>query len=275
MGWLFCPALFAAFAWWFSTGVIILLDNLPPRSFRWSMMGGSLVLLGALAGLAVTAADGSVAGAYAAFTCGLLVWGWQEMSFFMGFVTGPRRTACAPHCTGWQRFRCGVEACLYHELTIIGFALVVAALTWNAANPVGRWTFLAIWAMRQSAKLNLFLGVRNLNEEFVPAHLGYLCSFMRQRRMNALLPFSVAAGAGAAALLLREAAVPGVPAARAAGLGLLVTMLVLGVLEHGLMVLPLPFARLWHWAVDRRSRAAGTTAAAAGSAPNAGNTATA
>ena len=30
--------------------------------------------------------------------------------------------------------------------------------------------------MRTSAKLNLFLGVRNLSEEFLPPHLAYLAA---------------------------------------------------------------------------------------------------
>jgi putative photosynthetic complex assembly protein 2 len=248
------PALYAAFVWWFSTGVIILLDNLPRRSFRWSMLGGSAVLLAALAGLAVTAADAGVAGAYAAFTCGVLVWGWQEMSFFMGFVTGPRRQACGAQCAGWARFRAGVAACLYHELAIIFFALLVVALTWRQPNQVGCWTFLMLWALRQSAKLNLFLGVRNLGEEFLPAHLAYLRSFMRRRRMNGLMPVSLACGSGALVVLLRGALAAEISPARAAGIGLLATMLALGLLEHALMVVPLPLGRLWHWALRARQR---------------------
>ena len=35
------PALYALFVWWFSTGLIIWLDSLPPRTFRWSMLGGT------------------------------------------------------------------------------------------------------------------------------------------------------------------------------------------------------------------------------------------
>ncbi len=247
------PALYAAFVWWFSTGVIILLDNLPRRSFRWSMLAGSLVMFAALAGIAVTAADTSLAGVYLAFTCGVLVWGWQEMSFFMGFVTGPLRVSCAADRTGWARFRAGVAACLYHELTIIGFAALVVALSWGQPNRIGCWTFLTIWALRQSAKLNVFLGVRNLSDEFLPAHLRYLQSFMRQRWMNALMPFSLAAGGCAFVLLLRRAGMPGLPGPQAAGLGLIATMLGLGVLEHALMVVPLPMARLWHWAIRARA----------------------
>jgi putative photosynthetic complex assembly protein 2 len=257
------PALYAAFVWWFSTGVIILLDNLPPRSFRWSMLAGSLVMVAALAGIAVSAADAGLAGAYLGFTCGVLVWGWQEMSFFMGFVTGPRRVGCAADCAGWARFRAGVAACLHHELAIIGFALVVVALSRGQPSQTGCWTFLTIWALRQSAKLNVFLGVRHLGEEFLPPHLHYLRSFMRQRAMNALMPFSLAAAGVAFALVLRRAAMPGLPAAEAAGLTLIATMLGLGVLEHALMVAPLPLGRLWHWAVRARRPARREEAATA------------
>ncbi len=36
-----------------------------------------------------------------------------------------------------------------------------------------------LWAMRQSAKLNLFLGVRNLSDELLPPHLRYLADVLR------------------------------------------------------------------------------------------------
>ena len=38
------PALFALFVWWFSTGAIMYLDGLPRRTFKWSMIGASLIL---------------------------------------------------------------------------------------------------------------------------------------------------------------------------------------------------------------------------------------
>ncbi|WP_163591818.1 DUF3623 family protein, partial [Klebsiella pneumoniae] len=48
-----------------------------------------------------------------------------------------------------------------------------------------------LWLMRLSAKLNVFLGVRNLNEQFLPEHLRYMHSYFRQRSSNALFPVSV------------------------------------------------------------------------------------
>ena len=83
---------------------------------------------------------------------------------------------------------------LDHELAIIASAVVIVAITWDAPNQVGTWTFLLLWAMRQSAKLNFFLGVLNLSEEFLPKHLAYLRSFLARKPMNLLLPISVTAG---------------------------------------------------------------------------------
>ena len=245
-------AAYTLFVWWFSTGLIILLDNLPARTFRWSMAGGTVLFLVSLWRLHMVSADTSVAGAYAAFTYAVLAWGWQEMSFFMGYVTGPRRTGCPSDCRGARHFWHGIEACLYHELAIIATAAVIVAASWGAPNQVGTWTFVLLWAMRTSAKLNFFLGVLNLGEQFLPPHLGYLRSFIAKKPMNMLMPFSVTAGTIVATLLVQRAMQPGISEARLAGLASLITMLVLAVLEHWVLVLPLPFERLWSWVLKWR-----------------------
>ena len=241
------PAAYGLFVWWFSTGLIVFLDNLPPRTFRWSLIGGTAIAALALHRLHASAHDLSVAGAYAAFTYGVLLWGWHEMTFFMGLLTGPRHAPCPPGSTTATRFRFGVAAFLHHELAILATAAFIVWMMWGAPNQVGTWTFMALWGMRQSAKLNVFLGVRNLGESFLPAHLTYLTSFMARRPMNALFPFSVAAGTLVVALLVRAAGVAGLSPFEAAGLSFLITMVTLGVLEHWLLILPLPFDRLWSW----------------------------
>jgi putative photosynthetic complex assembly protein 2 len=42
------PVLYALFLWWFSTGLILYLDGLPRRSFRWSMLVATGLLGAAL-----------------------------------------------------------------------------------------------------------------------------------------------------------------------------------------------------------------------------------
>ena len=261
------PVAYALFVWWFSTGLIIWLDNLHPRTFRWSMPAGTVLFGVSLWQLAATGADGSVWGAYAAFTWAVLAWGWQEMGFFMGYVTGPRREGSPEGVTEWQRFKHGVSACLWHELAIIATGVAIVWSTWGAVNQVGAWTFLVLWGMRQSAKLNFFLGVLNLGEEFIPAHLSYLRSYLRRRPMNALFPFSVTIGTALIAVLWQSAAAPGLDDAARAGLTFVITMLVLAVIEHWVLILPIPFAKLWSWVLTlRRPAKAGHPQAAAAAA---------
>ncbi len=198
----------------------------------------------------------------------MLAWGWQEMSFFMGFVTGPRRHGCPSGCHGARHFWHGVQACLHHEFAIIATAAVIVAGTWGAPNQVGTWTFMLLWAMRQSAKLNLFLGVRNLGEQFLPPHLGYLRSYFTRKPMNPLLPVSVTAGTVVAALLALRLTAPGVGEVEAAGLTFLTTMLALAVLEHWMLVLPLPFERLWSWVLTWRRPFVGRMSEAPSATPS-------
>ena len=254
-------ALFAVFIWWFSTGLILLLDSLPRGTFRWSLVISSLVAVAALLGLAHTAGQTSVAGTYCAFTCALLVWGWHELSFLTGWVTGPRQQALQPGAVGWPRFRQAVQAILWHELAILAVGVVIVALTWGEPNQTGTATFLVLWAMRTSAKLNLFFGVRNLSEEFLPPHLAYLQSYFRRRAMNAFFPFAVAAACAVLAWLVLQALADNTPPVQALGLTLVGTMLALAILEHALLVLPVNATALWRWAMRHRSKQPAPTVA--------------
>jgi putative photosynthetic complex assembly protein 2 len=240
------PAVYAVFVWYFATGIILFLDGLPPASFRWSLAAATVLLFGAAWDLRLSAADPSVGGAYTAFTCAILIWGWLEMSFLMGFVTGPRKHACREHCGGWAHFVHATEAIIYNELaTLLGGALI-AAVTWAAPNRFGLYTYLVLWAMRLSAKLNLFLGVLNTGEQFLPDHLRYLRGFFRRRRMNFLFPLSIC-GSTTVAVLLAQRALAADDAFSLAGYTLVTSLLALAILEHWFMVLPIPTEKLWGW----------------------------
>lgn len=247
------PVAYTLFAWWFSTGVILYLNGLPRRTHPWTMAGATLLLGLAFVGLAATRDATHVSGAYLAFTCALLVWAWQEVAFLLGYVTGPRRTPCPPGAAGWRRARYALQTLAHHELALIGLGLAVLALTAGGANPTGLGAFMIFWAMRQSAKLNVFLGVRNLSEDFLPKHLKYLQTYFRRAPMNALFPVSVAGSSWLAFLLWQAAVGHGVTPFEATALTLSATLLSLGVLEHWFMVLPLPSQALWNWGL--RSRA--------------------
>ncbi|MGB0129653.1 MAG: putative photosynthetic complex assembly protein PuhE [Rhodocyclaceae bacterium] len=246
------PVLYTLFVWWFSTGLILYLDGLPRGTFRWSLVGATALLILGLYGLAASQNDTSVFGAYVAFTSGVLVWGWQEVGFLMGFITGPRRDPCPIGCSGWRHLGHAIQAMLYHELSLAAAAGAVIALTWSGTNQVGTWTFLILWGMRESAKLNMFLGVRNLNEEFLPDHLQFLRSFFRRKAMNLLFPVSITVSMVIVTLLVREALAVGSSDFDAAGYAFLGTLMTLAILEHWFLVLPIPTASLWRWGLRSR-----------------------
>jgi putative photosynthetic complex assembly protein 2 len=239
--------LFVIGTWWCTTGVILFLDRLAPHTFRWSLAVATAVLVGALFALDWSSTMASAGGAYAGFAAAVLVWAWLEMTFLMGALTGPRRRACPSGCHGWRHFVHAVQAILYHELATLAALLLVGALCWQSANPYGFWTFLLLWGMRLSAKLNLFFGVPNVAEAMLPAHLKYLASFFRQRPMNPLFPLSVTVATVLCVLLIGEAWRLRSSAFHGTGMTILATLSVLALIEHWLLAIPLPADTLWRW----------------------------
>jgi len=239
------PALFAVLLWWASTGAVLLALRWASRAPRLAGAASAAVFAGGLALVAGTAGETSAAGAYLAFTAAIAVWGVQELAFLAGWITGPWRSP-APAGTGPLRLAgYAVAAILYHELALVASGALVLAASWGGPNQLAFWTFAALLVMRVSAKLNVFLGVSNLAESFLPAHLAYLKSFFGARPINLLFPVSV----GLSALALAEILIWAGEAEGEAAVAplLLGTLVALGFLEHWLLVLPVPVERLWGW----------------------------
>jgi hypothetical protein len=149
-----------------------------------------------------------------------------------------------------DRFRLALRTSIHHELLALGMALLVAVLTFSQPNRWGLWIFLALWLMHTSAKLNVFLGVRNFRVDFLPEHLHYLEHLIAKRASNAFFPFSICLASSAALAVFYQAIVPGASATQVSGSLLIVTMLTLGIVEHWLLVMPLP-AMIWGWGVRK------------------------
>ena len=135
----------------------------------------------------------------------VLAWGWQELSLYTGYVTGPRKQSCPAGCSGWRHFGHALGVNLWHEIAIVAVALAIWGLCGEAVNNWGLWAYMLLWAMHLSARLNVFLGVRNVSEEFVPAHMAVLKSFLTRKSMNLLFPFSITAATIGAVLLFQQA----------------------------------------------------------------------
>lgn len=249
-------ALFTLFLWWFATGAILYLDGLPRRTFKLSMGAATAALVVALHVLWATQNDASPFGAYVAFTCALVAWGWNEMAFLMSYLTGPRRTPCPLGASGLDRLRYAAETVLWHEIAIAVTALVLFVLTADAPNRVGFQAFAILWVLRLSAKANVYLGVRNLSEEFLPAHLAYLTTYFRRRETpNPLFPFAITLMTLMAAVFGMRALADGATPFEVTAATLLATLTALALLEHWLMVMPISATVLWRWGLSSRDPA--------------------
>jgi len=232
------PLLYALVLWWVSTAIIILLYRLPQRTYRLSFAALTAVGLASLYGVWLARDDTGILGAYLGFTCGTLLWGWQLAGFYMGFVTGPRQEPLVWHPSSFVRFGQAVHASLHHELAALAGAVVVAALSWNAANQMGWWTYLLLWLMHLAAKINIFLGARNFHAGLLPDHLRHLGIFFRYRPMNLFFPLSVTAAVVVATLLARWALHPDATDFEAVVGTLLSFLTLLGLLEIWLLMTP-------------------------------------
>lgn len=235
------PVLFTVFAWWSSTAAILYLVKLPRRTHGLIMLLGTLALpLGLYWVYTAGGAEGRGAGAaYAAFSAALMVWGWQELAFLLGYVTGPHRQPCPTEASPGRRVWLAVRTVLHHELALVALGVAIYFLSPEDGSHVACWTFAALWVMRLSAKLNLFLGARNLQDHLLPPHLAYLGSYFRKRSMNALFPWSMALCLAAAAALIGAALPSGISEHDRTALMLVAALIALGALEHGLMMLPM------------------------------------
>lgn len=248
------PLLVAILVWWLSTGIILYLDGLGRASFRWSMAGASVLSAAALGGLYLTSTWETASGAYIAFLCALMVWGWNEMAFLMGYLSGPRRIPAEPGAVGFRRFRQASDTIIDHEIAILASGVLIGILTWGGANQFGLWTFAILWIMRLSTKINIFLGAPNIPDEFLPAHLNYLGSYFRRRPMNGFFPFAITVATLFTAFLVHMAFVGPVSNFERTGYLLLTTLMALAVLEHWLLYVPLSATRLWGWGLKSHQR---------------------
>nr|WP_308916306.1 putative photosynthetic complex assembly protein PuhE [Jannaschia sp. LMIT008] len=248
----------ACLAWWASTGAILaLVRTADRRGLHGAATLATLPVMGAgLWAFHVTA--GQAGAVYGAFFAALAVWGWIELAFLTGVITGPNDRPARPGVPEWERFVRAWGTVAYHEMTLTAALIGLAAMAHGAPNRFGLWTFAILYAARISAKLNLYLGVRKVAVEFIPTPLRHLPSHFRVARINWLFPTSVTALTFATACWLERAVQAGDPA-QAVGFALLATLTALALLEHWLMIVPLPDEKLWRWMLPAPAPATMTT----------------
>jgi putative photosynthetic complex assembly protein 2 len=246
------PLLFATVLWFVATGFVLWLDKLPSHTWPVSITLASVASGFAMGGIIATAEETSAWAAYVAFACALVLWGWHELSFLMGFVTGPNRNPCPPDARGWRRFRLAASTLIYHEVAMFVCLLVMAAATWGKPNQTATLTFLLLFVMRLSAKFNIFAGVPHLSTEMMPDHMRYLASYFRIAPPRWIFILSVSGIAVLAAWLadLALSSRGGI----ATGYALAFALVALAFLEHGFLVVPWQDTAIFRWAMPEQAR---------------------
>jgi putative photosynthetic complex assembly protein 2 len=238
--------------WWLSTGLILwrvrVADNGRAVDHLYSvLLATPLIFLGGAAAY-LSLADLSARGVYLAFFAALSIWGWIELAFLSGIITGPNQRPCPAHSRGSARFWAAFGTVAWHEAVLLGPFAVLGIASWGAVNPFAFGTFGLLFAARISAKMNLFLGVPRINIQFLPRPLAHLASYFRIGRITPFFPVSVSALTVASALLL-ERAINTQTSGLSVGYALLTCLCLLALLEHWFMVLPLPDEKLWRWMI--------------------------
>jgi putative photosynthetic complex assembly protein 2 len=194
-----------------------------------------------------------VLGACLAFLSALAVWGWIELAFLTGVITGPITQPLPRNTPEWERFIRAWGTLAYHEMLLVAVLIMMLLLSWQTPNIFGTWTFAVLFFARLSAKLNLYLGVPRINVDFLPSELTHLSSYFRIRPLNWLFPVSISALTFATACWLErihDADTQG----QIIGFSLLTAITALALLEHWVMVLPIPDEKLWRWMLPAASQ---------------------
>lgn len=245
------PVAVTVAVWFLATGLIAWLDNRDRSTFPRSLAGAGAAGLAGLVTATITMQSLALVAIYAAFFAALAMWAWLEIAFLTGAVAGPRRERCDPLASGWKRFTDAVATLIHHEIALAVTALLLISLTWNAANQIAAMTFVLLYAMRLSTKLNIFHGVPNAATEILPPHLAYLTSYYGPNRLGLPLMLSIAATVALAVWLTAEALAAPAGSAEAVGGSLLAALAALGAIEHLFLLLPVRDGALWGWALPR------------------------
>lgn len=262
----------AALSWWLATGIVIALARAGEARFGMVMAFMTALAGAGILGLFLTADEVTAASAYHAFFAALLLWAWHETAFLLGIVTGPRRIEAGAEPRARSRFHGAFQTVRDHELALAATAVCMIALMAGSANKAGLYTFLILWVMRISTKLNIYLGARHAISDMLPVRLAYLKSYFRTDRTSRWFWVSL----GGVALLfigLTHLAASAPHSHDTVKWSLIASFAGLALIEHLFLVLPVRDSALWAWAMERRTgNKTGTACNNAGQAAKAGTT---
>jgi putative photosynthetic complex assembly protein 2 len=241
------PSLIALVSWWFGTGIILLLVRLPKEWFSAARGFWTLISLPALFFCYLSMQENSNINAYLGFVSTIIVWGWHELVFLTGWISGSRRIPLEPNLGLWNRFKQSVEVIWHHELALFLNLLFLVGLQIGHPNHTAVCTFGLLWLMRLSSKLNLFFGVPQVGEQYLPSQLAYMGSYFQKKAVGRFFYLSMGSSVIAWFALIWQAHAGQVTIT--SHWVLLASLLGLAIIEHILMMIPFSLERVWGWAL--------------------------
>ena len=236
---------FTVFVWWLSTSILLAMTRKSYFKKKLLLMFIATLFLGlGYAGMFWSSNNTSVLSTYIAFISSILIWFWLELSFLLGWATGYRKTSCPESVVGFKRAWFAFLTINYCELLILTAAVSLYVLVWDSLNAFGFYFFMVVWIMKIGAKLNIFLGVRNFYENFLPSELSYLQTYFRKRSMNPLFPIFILFAVWINLLFWNNALLASNEFFQTS-YTLLASLLTLGIFEHFMMVVPFQLNKLW------------------------------
>lgn len=245
------PTLFAVLLWWFSTGAVLYAVNRPSQEHKKVLAISTVLMIAGLVSLYwISDREVTVTSAYAGFVSALAIWAWHEVTFLFGVITGPNKSPSLQVVGRPAPLMKAISTVIYHEVALALTMAIIVVLTLGGANQTGTWTFLVLWLMRLSAKINVYLGVPNITDDFMPKHLQYLKTYFCRRPMNLFFPAVITVTTIITATLTILALHPSRTDGQAVSEVLVAALLALAVIEHWFLVIPFKSAQLWAWAPD-------------------------
>ena len=247
--------LFGCFLWWFLTGLILFVVNWADAKGAVYHKFVTLALLPFLIigfyGFLFSLDNPSINGVYIAFVSSLAIWGWFELAFLTGVITGPNQVARPFGVSGFNRFKLAWAAIAYSELTLVIVLLILFILSVGQTNLYGLMTFSVLYFARLSAKLNIFFGVPKINTEFLPARVDHLASHFKISGISWFFPLSLILLTALCAYWLNSFNEAPKLSGDAIGFSFLLTLTILAIIEHVFMILSFPDAALWRWMLPK------------------------
>ena len=215
--------------WWAATGFTLVMQLNATTSAVGVALSSAFAILGSW--LILQSRDKrSVRAARMAFLGSAFIWWWCSTLFYAGVGIDIQTV----HPAGTRTLSLALDAIaatLKPDLVGVVAMATIAIVVHRRTNRVALWMFALFWGTLQTAKLNVFFGVRNASVDWLPEHLFQLSQFFGPPRNSPLLPVTIGLLLLLFAFMVRRARAATTPFARHSGW--MVALLVgLAVVEH-------------------------------------------